>query len=132
MNHAIGKIVFGLIVGTLVAVLSYRWIMNTGPRIERQQEEQVVLASREALLSTLNIGSLEIVDPMAPDRVVGKVYIYPSDSGWEVSGYYRRNADDLWHPYLIRLNTDLVLQHLKISDTDLLQRNGGGLLEVLP
>ena len=68
MNHDVGRVVFAIAVGLLVATLSYRWIMNTGPRTERLQEERVVMESRELLHSTLDIGQLEIVDPLAPDR----------------------------------------------------------------
>ncbi len=132
MNHDVGKLVFGLVVGVLVAVFSYRWITNVEPRDDRMQEESVVLASRALLEATLAIGALQIVDPLAPDRVVGKAYVYPRENEWEVSGFYRRNEDDLWHPYLVTLNAELGLQHLKISDTALLQRDGEDLLEVLP
>jgi hypothetical protein len=131
MNHNIGRLVFGLVVGVLVAVLSYRWIMNVGPPVERMQEETVVNASRSLLESTLAIGALQIVDPLAPDRVVGKAYIYPRDDNWEVSGFYRRDGNDLWHPYLVTLDADLTLVRLKVSDTALLHRNGEGRLEVL-
>ena len=132
MNHDIGKLVFGLVVGVLVAVFSYRWIMNVEPRDDRLEEESVVVASRVLLEATLVIGSLQIVDPLAPDRVVGKAYVYPRENEWEVSGFYRRNDDDLWHPYLVTLNAELGLVHLKVSDTALLHRDGEVLLEVLP
>ena len=124
--------VFALVVGVLVATLSYRWIANPAPRTERLYEEGVVEASRVWLESTLAIGQLVIVDPLAQDRKVGKVYVYPRDDDWEVSGFYRRDANDLWHPYLISMNGELALTHIKISDTALLQRDGEGLLEVLP
>jgi hypothetical protein len=132
VNHRVGRLVFGFATGLLVAFLSYRWIADTGPRIERAEQERVVLASRALLQETLQIGELELVDPLAPDRVVGKAYVYPADSGWEVSGFYRRNAQDLWHPYLLSLNASMQLTKLKISDTALLHRDGAGLLEVLP
>jgi hypothetical protein len=132
VNHRVGRLVFGFATGLLVAFLSYRWIADTGPRIERAEQERVVLASRALLQETLQIGELELVDPLAPDRVVGKAYVYPADAGWEVSGFYRRNAQDLWHPYLLSLNASMQLTKLKISDTALLHRDGAGLLEVLP
>jgi len=91
-----------------------------------------VLASRVLLQTTLAIGSLQVVDPLAPDRVVGKTYVYPAGTAWEVSGFYRRNAQDLWHPYLLTLDASLGLLHLKISDSALLDRNGEAQLEVLP
>ncbi len=90
------------------------------------------MASRDWLESTLDIGQLVIVDPVSPDRKVGKVYVYPAGDRWEVSGFYRRDKNDLWHPYLITLDAALALKHMKVSDTALLQRTGEGLLEVLP
>ncbi|MGI9272054.1 MAG: hypothetical protein ACR2QT_09785 [Woeseiaceae bacterium] len=132
MNHRIGRLVFGFSVGLLVAFLSYRWVADTGPRLERQEQERIVAVSREHLHATLNIGELELVDPLSPDRVVGKAYVYPAGEGWEVSGFYRRDDQDLWHPYLVTLNATTDLVHLKISDTSLLSRSGDGVLEVLP
>lgn len=132
MNHDVGRVVFAVAVGLLVAVLSYRWIMNTEPRNQRMQEEAVVTEARYLLQSTLEIGALEIVDPLAPDRVVGKTYVYPRDDGWDVSGFYRRDENDLWHPYLIALDANLALMQLRVSDSALLDRNGVGMLEVLP
>jgi len=140
MSHRIGRLVFGFAVGLLVAFLSYRWIADAGSRAERTAQaraeralqENVVLASRALLQTTLDIGELELVDPLAPDRVVGKAYVYPAGVGWEVSGFYRRDARDLWHPYLVTLDSSLQLEHLKISDTALLGRNAAGRLEVLP
>lgn len=49
-----------------------------------------------------------------------------------MSGFYRRNDQDLWHPYLVTLGVETDLLHLKISDTSLLRRSGEGVLEVLP
>jgi hypothetical protein len=132
MNHRIGKLVFGFSVGLLVAILAYRWAADTGPNVERQREEGVVIASRVWLESTLDIGQLVIVDPVSPDRKVGKVYVYPAGDRWEISGYYRRDKSDLWHPYLITMDATLALKHVKISDTALLGRNAEGPLEVLP
>ena len=132
MKHRIGRLVFGFVVGLLVAFLSYRWIMDTGPRAERALQESVVAESRVLLVATLNIGDLVIVDPLSPDRVVGKAYVFPAGEGWEVSGFYRRNAQDLWHPYLVTLDASMALLHLKISDTALLYRNGESVLDVLP
>jgi hypothetical protein len=133
MNHRVGRLVFGFSVGLIIAVLSYRWIADTGPRIERQEQERVVVASREHLHATLDLGQLELVDPLSPDRVVGKAYVYPAGDGWEVSGFYRRDEQDLWHPYLVTLDASTKLTHLKISDTPLLDRSGeAGVLEVLP
>ena len=75
------------------------------------------------------------MDPLAPRRRVGKVYIYPLPDGWEVSGYYRRNERDLWHPYLVALDADLQLLTLKLSeqDPDIVERaEHDDRVEVLP
>jgi hypothetical protein len=131
----VGGIVFAIIVGLAVATLSYRWITNPHSREVRQLEEQVVTQSRSILEETVAAGSLDIVDPLAPDRKVGKVYIYPAAAGWEISGYYRRDETDLWHPYLLQLDERLSLTRLKISDQDpaLIERgNKDPLLEVMP
>lgn len=133
MNHRVGRLVFGFGVGFLIAFLAFRWVSDTSSRTERLVEEQAVEAARITLESTLGIGKLKIVDPLAPDRAVGKTYVYPAGAGWQVSGYYRRGAADLWHPYLVTLDEDLQLSQLRISDSGLRARDGErGILEVLP
>ncbi len=133
MNHRIGRIVFGLGIGLIVAIFAYRWIVDPAPRAERVLQESVVATSRDLLVEKLAIGDIEIVDAIAPDRKVGKTYVYRADQGWEVSGYYRRSEYDLWHPYLMLLDGSTALIHLKISDGALLDRaTDDTALEVLP
>lgn len=133
MNHRIGRLLFGFGVGLFVAILAFRWIADPSPRAERRLQENVVITARGLLEETLDIGTVEVVDPLAPDRIVGKAYIYRTDDGWEVSGFYRRDEKDLWHPYLMTLDASLALSHLKISDSSLLDRQvEGSILEVLP
>ena len=135
MQQRKGGIVFALSVGLIVAFLSYRWITDPGPREERARQEKAVQISRVELESFIAAGSLEIVDALAPQRRVGKVYIYPLAAGWEVSGYYRRDERDLWHPYLIVLDNDLQLVSLKLSEQDpgVLERaRHDARIEVLP
>lgn len=62
--------------------------------------------------------SLELVDPLAPNRAIGKAYVYPAGAGFEVSGYYRRNAADRWHPFLMRLSAGSTLVELSVRDDD--------------
>ena len=131
MNHQIGRWVFALGVGVLVAFLSYRWITNPEPRIERQQQVEVVMVARESLVTATGIESAEIVDPLEPDRKVGKVYIYRAGDGWEVSGFYRRNEDDKWHPFLMVLDATPAMTNLKVQDQGL-AGNTNPQLEVLP
>ena len=135
MLRKVGGIVFAIAVGLAVAALSYRWITNPNSNVERLRQEQVVMRSRGILEDTVESSQLEIVDPLSPDRKVGKVYVYPANTGWEVSGYYRRSDTDLWHPYLLSLDENLVLLHLKLSDQDqgLIKRgDGDSRLEVVP
>lgn len=118
MNHRFGSIAFGMVVGLLIAVFSYRWITDPGNSAERAEEERVVLASRILLSDKLAPSQIEIVDPLAPRRRVGKVYVSPQQGGWAVSGYYSRTESERWYPYLMSLNADLTLSKLKVQDSD--------------
>lgn len=119
MNHRIGRSVFALVVGLAVATLAYRWVTDPAPRAQRAAEERAVQAARVALVERIGAGPLEIVDPLAPDRKVGKVYVYAEGPGWAVSGYYRRDERDRWHPYLLLLSPDLELQEFRAEDEGL-------------
>jgi hypothetical protein len=133
MNHRIARLAFGLGVGLLVAFMAFKWITNPEPRAERQLEETVVTASRQHLEATLANSSAELVDPLSPDRKVGKTYVYRAGDGWEVSGYYRRDEDDRWHPYLMTLDASHAMTHLKVQDSmlrDSAEQNE--LVEILP
>jgi hypothetical protein len=116
MNHRVGRVIFSLSVGIVVAMFAYRWATNPEPRAARAQEEQVVLASRSLLASVVASDDLEIVDPLAPNRKIGKAYVYAENPGWAVSGYYRRGADDRWHPYLLTMTDSRELVLLKVQD----------------
>ncbi len=118
MNHKMGSLVFGAVVGVLVAIWAYQWVSDPEKSERRTEQETVVETSRTVLREKLAIGDIELVDPLAPQRKVGKVYVYPLESGWEISGYYRRNDQDLWHPYLMALDRELSLESLKVSDSD--------------
>ena len=116
MNHRVGRVIFSLAVGIAVAVFAYRWVTNPEPRAARAQEEQVVRASRSMLATVVASDGLEIVDPLAPNRKVGKTYVYAEKPGWAVSGYYRRGEDDRWHPYLLTMTDNQELVLLKVQD----------------
>jgi hypothetical protein len=123
MNHRVGRIVFVLIVCVAAVFLSYRWVTNPEPRAERALQESAVIAAREAIISLVAVDSIEIVDPLATNRKVGKAYIYRNgdkddDGGWAVSGFYRRDENDRWHPYLMMLGSELAVEHLKVGDGD--------------
>jgi len=133
MNHRIGGLAFALGVGLIVAFAAFKWITNPAPRMERQLEETVVAAARQHLADATGIASVEIVDPLAPDRKVRKSYVYRAGDGWEVSGYYRRGEDDRWHPFLMGLDQSQSMTGLKVQD-DLLSEIAAGneLVEVVP
>jgi len=116
MNHTIGRNLFALGVGLVVAVFAFQWITDPLPRAQRQAEERAVHASRILLVSQVGAGELDIVDPLEPDRKVGKAYVYAEEPGWAVSGYYRRDDNDGWHPYLMQLTEDLALHSFKAED----------------
>jgi hypothetical protein len=118
MNHRIGRAVFAIGVGLIVASFSYQWITNPEGREERALQVNVVETAREALKAVIGSASLEIVDPVSPNRKVGKAYVYPEGDAWSVSGYYRRSDGERWHPFLMSLDTQLELVSLKVQDSD--------------
>jgi hypothetical protein len=118
VNHRVGRILFAIAVGLIVAVSSYRWITNPEGREARAQQVNVVEAARVHLRSIVASESLEIVDTLAPNRVVGKGYVFPEGDGWVASGYYRRGDTDTWHPFLMSLGPDLARVSLKLKDDD--------------
>ena len=133
MNHRVGRAVFSLVVGLAVAVFAYRWITNPAPRIERAREEQVVEVSRSLLTTIVASDALQIVDPLSPDRKVGKVYVYAEGPGWAVSGFYKRDEADRWSPYLMILGPDLTLVRLKVQDAGLVEQAADNpALEIVP
>lgn len=117
-NHRIGSVVFGVIVGLVAAAWSYQWVTDPQKLAARKAEERAVLHARDLLAERLSIANLEVVDPLAADRKVGKVYIYPTNDGWDISGYYRRDEDDSWHAFLMSVSSGLQLQALKVDDDD--------------
>ncbi|MDH5619999.1 MAG: hypothetical protein OEZ11_15410 [Gammaproteobacteria bacterium] len=119
MNHRVGRGLFALGVGLAVAVLAFQWITDPAPRAQREAEERAVLAARALLVESIGDTDMEIVDALAPDRRVGKVYVYAEAPGWAVSGHYRRGAGGRWHPYLMHLTADLDLHALKADDPEL-------------
>jgi hypothetical protein len=133
MNHRIARLAFGLGVGLLVAFMAFKWITNPEPRAERQLEETVVAMSRQHIEATLANAGVELVDPLSPNRKVGKTYVYRAGDGWEVSGYYRRDENDRWHPYLMTLDASHAMTHLKVQDSTLRKiAEQNELLEILP
>lgn len=121
MNHKVGQWVFAISVGLVAAGAVYRWASDPAPGLERALQEQVVLDARQQLATTIGIAALEIVDPLARNRVAGKGYVYRNGDGWEVSGFYRRDEGDSWHPWLMSLDASRSMTHLKVEDEALVE-----------
>ena len=103
--------------GILLSWYAYERVTDPLPRLERQREEAVVLRARDLLRGYVALSAeLEIVDPLARNRVAGKVYIYPVEDGWQVSGHYRRPGDVFWRPWLMTLDREHGLRSLKVED----------------
>ncbi len=119
MKQKFTSIVVALLFGLAAALYAYDWVTDPAPRLQREQEERVVVSVRDILKRYVAPGTdIELVDPVDPDRKVGKVYISPVDGGWEISGYYRREATDPWHPWLMSVNSELQLQSLSVQDSN--------------
>lgn len=117
INHKVVRPLVALIIGLLLAFYAYQRVSDPEPARRRAMEEVVVMNSREILRSYVApAGQIEVVDPLSPNSKVGKVYIYPAGGGWEVSGHYRRDESDQWHPYLLALNGDAGLVSLVVQD----------------
>jgi len=118
MTHRIAGFTIALGVGLVLALYAYQRVTDPEPAMQRAKEEAVVLAARDILRQYIRPApELRIVDPVSPNRRIGKSYIYPTDSGWEVSGHYRRNDADHWHPFLMALNPDAGLAKLSVRDS---------------
>ena len=116
MDHRIGQIIFASVIGLIIAGLSFNWIINPQGREERVLQISAVKSSREMIKDLVGANNIEIVDPVSPDRKVGKVYIYPEGNNWSISGFYRRDDNDTWYPYLMTLSDDHNLISLKLKD----------------
>lgn len=102
-----------------MAFSAYRWISDTDRPARRAAEEAVVLEGRRILRSLLDdTGDMEISDALGRVRAAGKVYVFPVTDGWELSGHYRRNGENPWHPYLMKLDKNAALRSLAIEDDD--------------
>jgi hypothetical protein len=118
LTHRIARITIALGIGLALSLYAYQRVTDPEPAMQRAQEEAVVLAARDILRHYVRpAAELRIVDPVSPDRKVGKSYIYPTETGWEVSGHYRRDDTDHWHPFLMDLNPDASLAKLSVRDS---------------
>lgn len=121
--HRIARPVLALAVGIAVALYAYQRVSDPLPREQRRQEETVVLEARRILANYAALDrDLEIADPLNRNRAAGKVYIYPVDDGWQVSGHYRRAGETRWRPWLMTLDGDRALVRLRVEDAALSRR----------
>lgn len=116
MNHRILRLVVAFVFGLVMAYGSYQWITDTERSDRRAVEESVVLASRDILREYIGAPDIELSDPLNRVRAAGKVYIYPTDAGWEISGHYRRAEEKIWHDFLLTLDADAALLSLRVND----------------
>ena len=82
------------------------------------RDDQIETRVAEGNRFSVPLSQIEIVDALAPNRVAGKVYVYPNGTGWEVSGHYRRGETDRWHPFLMALDDKVELISLMVRDND--------------
>ena len=122
VNVQLARIIFGIVVGILVAVFSYQWITDSSRRVERGIEESVVFEVRVLLAETLALKDLEIVDPVESNREAGKSYVYRTATGWQVSGHYRRQEEDPWQQFLMNLDEDVTLLNLLVDDPEIVEQ----------
>ena len=117
ISHKVVRPLVAVTVGLVLALYSYQRITDPEPGLQRTIEEAIVMVARDILQSYVSPGNLiEIVDAVSPASKVGKSYVYPTDDGWELSGHYRRDENDRWHPYLMVLNGDAGLKSLAVQD----------------
>lgn len=118
-SHRFTKMLVAFGIGFALALYAFHFATDPRTAEQRAAEEATVYTARGILQRYISPGGpLEIVDPLAPDRAIGKVYIYPSGDGFEVSGYYRRGEGDFWHPFLMKLDAESRLVELSVRDTD--------------
>jgi hypothetical protein len=118
-NHKVLRLVFAFGVGLLVAWYSFQWVSDPERAARRAVEEGIVLEGR-AILRQYVTGdaAIDISDPLERIREAGKVYIYPTPDGWELSGHYQRPGESRWHPFLMTLDRDGRLESLLVQDND--------------
>ncbi len=117
ISHKVVRPLVAVTVGLVLALYSYQRITDPEPGLQRAIEEAIVMVARDILQSYVSPRNLiEIVDAVSPASKVGKSYVYPTDDGWELSGHYRRDENDRWHPYLMLLNGDAGLKSLAVQD----------------
>ena len=118
VNHQIMRLVVALGIGLLLSFASYQWLTDTERPERRAEEVAVVNASRSILLSYIDSDDLAVSDALDRVREAGKVYVFPTEQGWELSGHYQRVGERIWHDFLMHLDKDLRLERLVVNDDD--------------
>ena len=116
-EYTVKQVIFALITGFGLSWLVYQSSVQLPYEVQRQTEEEIINKANVLLIKSLNLPlGLEVIDPIKPDKDVGKTYISPNEREWQVSGYYRRNELDEWHPWLINLDENHKLIRLSVQD----------------
>ena len=119
MKHQFLRIIIFLILFIAAITYTYRKVYEPISVNQREDEIQIIHITRSIIKSYIDISSdIEIIDPLNPNRKIGKSYIFPSDNGWEISGYYKKSGHDNWHPWLISLNSANELVSIAVKDDD--------------
>lgn len=117
INHKVIRPLVAVTFGVILALYAYQRVTDPEPGLQRAREEAIVVNARDILQSYVAPGAaIEIVDPIEPNSKVGKVFIAPKGNGWEISGHYRRDERDSWHPYLMTLDSQGGLAALAVKD----------------
>ena len=120
MKHKFLKIIIFLILFIAALTYTYRNVYEPISVNQRGDEIQIIHITRSIIKSYIDISpDIEIIDPLNPNRKIGKSYIFPSDNGWEISGYYKKTDYDNWHPWLISLNSVNELVSITVKDDNL-------------
>ena len=115
-QHTINQKVFAVIIGFAVSYYAYKWAVDPAPRLQRQTEEKIVSYARKSFFQLLELTEqTKVIDPLNPDRKVGKTYLASSENGWQVSGFFRRDDLEHWYPWLMNLDNDLNIVELRIQ-----------------
>jgi hypothetical protein len=82
-SHRLTKVLVAFGLGFAQAQFAFHLATNARSPETRAREEAMVHLARDNLTRHVaSDGPLEIVDPLAPNRAIGKVYIYPSNDGF--------------------------------------------------
>lgn len=112
------RLVVAFSIGLILSYGSFQWLTDTERPVRRAEEVAVVNASRAILLSYIDSENLAVSDALDRVREAGKVYVFPTERGWELSGHYQRAGEKTWHDFLLQLDKDLRLESLAVNDGD--------------